>query len=82
MSGNFVFSELERGGSKAGVPVETPKGSRWGLPLLETPPFSNEKTQNYANLGFSSVFSNVTGKKVKHRAFFNFDYPPWGYKRP
>ena len=45
MSGNFVFSELESGGSKAGVPVETPKGSRWGVPLLETPIFQRENSK-------------------------------------
>ena len=45
MSSNFVFSELKNGGSKAGVPVETPKGSRWGVPLLETPIFQRENSK-------------------------------------
>ena len=33
----FSIFKQENGGSKAGVPFETPKGSRWGVPLLETP---------------------------------------------
>ena len=71
MSSNFVFSELKNGGSKAGVPHRD-RRSRWGVPLLETPPFFNEKRQNYANLVFSTIFRNVTGKNVKHDTFFNF----------
>ena len=72
MSSNFVFSELKNGGSKAGVPVETPKGSRWGVPLLETPHFSTRKDKIMRIWFFSTIFRNVTGKNVKHNTFFNF----------
>ena len=57
MSSNFVFSELKKGGgSKAGVPVETPKGSRWGVPLLETPYFQRENTKLMQNVIFLLFF--------------------------
>ena len=72
MSGNFVFSELESGGSKAGVPVETPKGSRWGVPLLETPHFPARKYKIMRILVFLLVFHNVTGEQLNSMLFLIF----------
>ena len=51
--------------------AEGRNGSRLPFACLR-PPFFNAKIQNYANLVFSSVFCNVTGKKVKQITFFNF----------
>ena len=73
MSDNLCFQVGKRGVESRGTRRD-PEGVEMGFTPAWDPPFSNEKTQNYANLGFSSVFSNVTGKKVKHRAFFNFKY--------
>ena len=60
---------MENEGSKAGVPVETPKGSRWGVPLLETPHFPTRKYKITRILVFLIVFHNVTGEQLNIELF-------------
>ena len=64
LSGNFVFTELKKGCRKQ-VPFETPMGSRWGVPLLETP--------FLAKLGFQLFYATwlVKGEKVNFFLIFS-----------
>ena len=68
----FCIFKLENEGSKAGVPVETPKGSRWGVPLLETPHFPTRKYKIMRILVFLLVFHNVTGEQLNRELFLIF----------
>ena len=70
----FSIFKTENGGSKAGVPFETPKGSRWGVPLLETPHFPARKYKIMQILVFLLVFHNVTGEQLNRVLFLIFSY--------
>ena len=71
MSSNFVFSSWKVGGRKQGYPSRPRRGRDGVYPCLR-PPFFNEKTQNYANLVFSTVSRNVTGKQRNRCLFLTF----------
>ena len=71
LSGNFAFSELKKGGSKAGVSIETRRVEMGYTPAWD-PPFFNEKRKILAKLGFITVFRNVTVKQVNIELFLTF----------
>ena len=60
---------VRKWGSKAGVPVETPKGSRWGVPLLETPHFPTRKDKITRIWIFQLFFATWLAKKRKQIIF-------------
>ena len=56
MSGNFVFSELERVGRKQGYPSRPRRGRDGVYPCLRPPPFQRENTK-LREFGFFNCFS-------------------------
>ena len=77
MSSNFVFSSCKMVVESRQMAAEILFGPRVGmvqgchLPAWDLH-FATRKDKITRIWYFSSVFCNVTGKKVKHRAFFNF----------
>ena len=71
MSGNFVFSSWKMGVESRGTRRD-PEGVEMGCTPAWDPHFSTWKLKILANLVFSIVFRNVTGKKRNRLLFLIF----------